>query len=118
MIPAKKRPVSITVVGYLYIVTGAAGFAYHFNEITAQSALRYDGVWVELVRLTAIVCGAYLIRGRNWARNLTLAWMAYHVILSAFHSQMQLAVHSLFLVLLAWLLFRPTAIRYFQTGRG
>ena len=34
----------------------------------------------------AIVCGVFLLRGHNWARWLALAWIAFHVVLSAFHA--------------------------------
>ncbi len=54
----------------------------------------------------------------NWARWLALAWIAYHVILSAFHTLSQLAIHCLLCAILANFLFRPTATRYFRGARG
>lgn len=112
-----KRSISVTIIGCLYIVVGAIGLAYHFTGFKAQHPFQYDIVWVELLGLIAIVCGAYMLRGRNWARWLALAWIAYHVILSAFHTLSELTIHSVFCAILAYFLFRPTATRYFRAVR-
>ena len=112
-----KRPLSLTIIGCVYIVMGAIGFAYHVTEFQAPHPFQNDIVWVELVRLIAIVCGVYLLRGHNWARWLALAWIAYHVVLSAFHTLSELAIHSLFCAILAYFLLRPTAARYFRGER-
>ncbi len=112
-----KRPLSVTIIGCLYIVIGAIGFAYHFTEFKAQHPFQDDFVWIELLRLIAIVCGVYMLRGHNWARWLALAWIAYHVVLSAFHTLSELAIHSLFCAILAYFLLRPTAARYFRGER-
>jgi hypothetical protein len=42
--------------------------------------------------------------------------MAFHVVLSV-NSPRQMAVHSLFLALIAWFLLRPGAMRYFRGPR-
>ena len=112
-----KRPLSVTIIACVYIVMGAIGFAYHFTEFKAQHPFQYDIIWVGLLRLIAIVCGVYMLRGYNWARWLALAWIAYHVILSAFHTPSELAIHILFCAILAYFLFRPTATRHFRAAR-
>lgn len=108
-----QRPLSVTVIGCLYIAMGAIGFAYHFTEFKTRP-FQYDFAWVELLRLMAIACGVYVLRGYSWARWLALAWIGYHVILSAFHTLPELAIHTLFCAVLAYFLFRPTASRYFS----
>ena len=115
--PLPPRPLSVTLIGCVYILTGAIGFAYHFTEFKAQLPLQYDVVWVELLRLTAVVCGVYMLRGRNWARWLALAWIAYHVILSAFHTLFELAFHGLLCAIMAYCLLRAPATRYFRAAR-
>jgi hypothetical protein len=112
-----KRPLSVTLLGFVYIAVGIIGFAYHFPEILARHAFRYEDVWVELVRVLAIVCGAFMLSGRNWARWVALAWIAFHVILSAFHAFGEFAIHCLFCAVIAWFLFRPEAARYFRGAR-
>ncbi|MEO7143460.1 MAG: hypothetical protein ABI165_08145 [Bryobacteraceae bacterium] len=96
---------------------GAIGFAYHFTGLLASDALHNDGLWIELTEFLAIVCGASMLRGHNWARWLALAWIAFHVILSAFHAFPEFAIHCLFFAAIAWILFRPQAARYFRGAR-
>ena len=112
-----KRPPSVTVISCLFAAAGVIGLAYHLTEFKALHPFQYDIVWVVLVRLIAIVCGVYMLRGSNWARWLTLVWIAYHVILSAFHSLSELAAHTLLLCVVAYFLFRPQASAYFR-GAG
>lgn len=107
----KKPPLSVIVVACLYLAVGTIGFAYHFPQLLP---FRYDGVLTELTELVAIVCGAYMFRGYNWARWLAVAWIAFHVILSAFHSLHEFAIHALICALITWSLFYPGAARYFR----
>jgi predicted cobalt transporter CbtA len=114
-----KRPLSITVISFVFAAAGAIGLAYHLIEFKAQHPFQYDIVWVSLVRLTAVVCGMFMLRGSNWARWLTLIWMAYHVVLSGFHSLHEVVVHGLLLAVFAYFLFRPRATEYFHAkGKG
>jgi len=110
-----KRPLSITVIGCLFIAAGLIGFAYHVTEF--KRPVEYEIVWVCLLRLLAILGGVFVLRGHNWARWLLLLWIAYHVILSAFHPLSELVVHSLLFAVVAYLLFRPKASAYFR-GAG
>ena len=109
-----KRPLPVTIIACVYLLMGAIGFVYHFREFTARPTFQYDMLWVELVRFVAIVCGVFLLRGHNWARWLALAWIVFHVVLSAFHTWPELAIHCLFCTVIAWLLFRPDSGRYFR----
>jgi hypothetical protein len=108
-----QRPLTVSILSCLYIAVGAIGFAYHLRELIA---LQPDSVWIELVRSLAILSGAFMLRGRNWARWLALAWMAFHVAIS-FPALPQVAMHALFLAVIAWLLFRPDVLRYFRGRR-
>ncbi len=110
-----RRPISVLLLACLYIAVGAVGFVAHFRDLRGHP---YDGLTVELLELVAVVSGAFLLRGRNWARWLALAWIVFHVILSAFHPWQELAIHSLFCVVIIWILFRPEATRYFRDFRA
>jgi hypothetical protein len=101
----------------VYIGVGTIGFVSHFTEIHARNAIQYDGILIEVVEVLAIVCGAFMLRCHNWARWLAIAWMAFHVVLSAFGAFHEFAVHSLFCAAIVSLLFRPAAVRYFRGGR-
>jgi hypothetical protein len=109
----KKRPVTVLIIAGLYISMGTIGFAYHFREMMA---FQQQSVWIELVRLVAILCGTFMLRGRNWARWLAIAWLAFHVVIS-FPALGQVAFHLLFLVAITWFLFRPDAGQYFHETR-
>ena len=111
------RPRSITVISWLFVTAGVIGLACHATEFKAQRPFEYDFVWVCFVRLFAILCGVFMLRGSNLARWLLLVWIAFHVVLSAFHSLTELAVHSLLLAVIGYFLFRPQASAYFRGAR-
>ena len=104
-----KIPLPVVVVACLYLLVGIGGFVVHFETLRAP-----DGIWVEITECLAIVCGAFLLRARNWARWLAVAWMAFHVAISL-RVLPELAVHGLFLVLIVWCLFYPGAGRFFRS---
>jgi uncharacterized membrane protein HdeD (DUF308 family) len=108
----KRIPVPVILIACLYLAVGIGGFVLHFSDRRAP-----DWIWVEVTEVLAIVCGVFLLRARNWARWLASAWMAFHVIIS-FGELGQLAIHSLFLVLIVWCLFRADASRFFQNTRA
>jgi hypothetical protein len=112
-----KRPLSVTILGCIYIGVGSVGFVYHLREILARHAFHYDDLLVELTEFVAIVCGAFMLPGHNWARWVALAWIAFHVALSAFRAFPEFAIHGLFCAAIAWILFWPEAARYFRHAR-
>ncbi len=113
-----KRPIPVTIIAWVYIATGAVGLVYHFRDLNAGSVFRYDALWIELVRMAAVVCGAFMLRGRDWARWVAVAWIGFHVIVSAFHTLPELAMHCLFFAVIAWFLFRGDATRFFRATAG
>jgi hypothetical protein len=112
-----KRPLSVTILGCLYIGVGTMGFVYHFTELMARKAFHFDILLIEAVEIIAIIGGAFMLRGQNWARWVAFAWIAFHVIVSAFHPFREFAIHLLFCAAIGWLLFRPDASRYFRGAR-
>lgn len=110
-----KRPLSVVVIGWLYIVTGAIGFASHVADLKLHRPVSSDVIWIALVSLLAVVAGVYMLRGRNWARWLAIAWIGFHVVVGALNSWFAFAIHSLLFAAFAYLLFRQDATRYFQT---
>ncbi len=109
-----KHPLSVTILGLIFIAAGTVGIAYHFSEFRLRHPFEYDIIWVTLVRLLAIVSGAYMLRGQNWARWLAIAWIAFHVVISAFHSWNEFAMHAVLLAVFTYILFRPPASKYFH----
>jgi uncharacterized membrane protein YgdD (TMEM256/DUF423 family) len=112
-----KRPLLVTIVGLIFILTGAAGVTLHATEIKLQEQpFHNDAVYALLVSVLALVCGIYLLLRRNWARWIAVAWLVFHVVLSAFHSPRELLIHSALLVVLTYLLFRASSSTYFRAG--
>ena len=108
-----KPPFPVLVLACLYIAIGAIGFVAHFRDSLANPR---DGIWIELTELLAIIAGAFILLGRNWARWLALAWIVFHVVLSIHHPA-ELAIHALICAAIAWVLFNPAATRYFREAR-
>jgi hypothetical protein len=102
-----KRPVSITIISALFFVTGLVGLAYHAKEMRAADPFRSDVIAVLAVRLLAVIGAVYLFQGKNWARWLLVGWLAFHVVLSAFHSASEALMHAVLLAVIAFFLFRP-----------
>ncbi len=113
-----KRPVTVTILACVLILAGAVGIAYHLSDFSTKHPFEYENVVVLLVRVIAIVSGVFLLRGKNWARWLSLAWIGFHLILSFFHNVREVIIHALVFALFAWFLFRPAARAYFLQLRA
>lgn len=114
----KKRPLAVTFVGWLYIVAGAVQTALLLPELHLLHPLQNGAPWIGLVRLSAVLFGFYMLRGRNWARWLAVVWMGGHLILAAFASTQMLVVHGLMFTAIAYLLFRADSRAYFRATRA
>jgi hypothetical protein len=122
-----KRPISITLVSLLFILSGTLGLVYHgwplvhsiFNGSIATWDRRelIETVVILLIRVLAIVGGVFLLKGRNWARWICVGWMAFHVVISFWHDMSSVITHAVLLVLIAILLFRPSVNDYFREAR-
>ncbi len=105
-----KRPLAVTILAWIYIAVGVVSFIYGFP----LHGVHADDLLAESVRLSGIIAGAWMLRGENWARWLAIAWIAFHVGLSAFSSLREMAAHAAFGIVIAVLLFRPNAADYFK----
>ena len=110
----RKRPLAVSILSCLFIVTGVVGLARHLGDYKATQPFEYDLIWILIVELTATVCGAFMLRGANWARWLASAWMAFHVIFSFLHSLREVVVHGLLFAPIAYFLFRAEARAWFS----
>jgi hypothetical protein len=111
-----KRPLAVTIISFLLIATGALGLVFHLTDFRVQHPFQFDIVWISVFRLLAIVGGVYMLRANNWTRWLSITWIAFHVILSFFHSRFELALHSLLCAVIAYFLFRPRTNEYFRAA--
>jgi hypothetical protein len=109
----KRAPLPVIVIAALLILAGLAELAGDFMNRYPLSAGHYESVWIAGVHLLAIVAGAFILRGDNWARWLAIAWMAFHVAISFGHAWQVLAPHAILMVLFAYGLFRADARAWF-----
>jgi hypothetical protein len=119
--PAARRPIpSVIAVGVLFLVLGVLdvyrGIAPLFGS-AASSRLAGDDMLVLAIGVAALIGGANVIRGRNWARWLLAAWMALHVAISV-GQPAQLAAHLVIFGFVAFLLFRSQASECFKATRA
>jgi hypothetical protein len=108
------RPLSVTILSCLFIAAGAFGVAQHAMRINPKHLFAYDGVWIVLVSLVAIVAGVFMLCGKNWARWLIMLWVLFHVIVSVYHPIQQLVVHILLLTITVYFLWRRPATAFFR----
>jgi len=122
-----KRPISITLVSLLFILSGSVGLVYHGWPLVRSTFNGSIATWdrhelieiivISLIRVLAIVGGVFLLKGRNWARWVCVGWMAFHVVVSFWHDMSSVITHAVLLVLIAILLFRPNVNDYFRAAR-
>ena len=115
----KQRPLSITIIGCLFLVTCSVGLMYHLlpqhiGELSGPGSSAHELPWAIAIRLLGVIAGAFILLGHNWARWLLALWVGYHVGLSAFHSLFEVAVHGLLFLLVLFFLFRPKSSEYFR----
>ena len=113
----RKCPISVIIIAALFAAAGGIGLVYHASEFKINGSLQGALLLVCFVRLLALVAAVFMLRGHNWARWLAIVWLAYHIILSAFHNVQQVIVHSLLLGVIAYLLFRPQVSAYFRRAK-
>lgn len=112
-----RRPIAVTVVSWLVIAAGVFGLARGFAGARTLHPFPSDLIWILILDVTWIVCGIFLLRGRNWARWLTLVWMAGHVVIVALYLPKLMAAHVVIFAMIAYLLvFRADVRAYFGGG--
>jgi hypothetical protein len=114
-----KRPPSITVISWIFIVVGSIGLLSSLLSVVNTEASHritdLEAHWmIPVARALALVAGALMLSGFNWGRWLIVVWLAFHVIISLLHSPFELIVHVLLLAVTLYFLFRPPASAYFR----
>ena len=114
----ERRPRPITIISWCFIIFGSIALLsglLPFGEITlAQRVAELKGHWmVHVSRILQIFAGVGLLYGRNWARWLLVAWIAFHIVISALHSTFQLALHVFIFSVILYFVFRRESSAYF-----
>jgi len=108
-----KRPFQVTMLGWLFIAVGILSTIDHL----LKSSLDRSIVPILLVGTIAIVAGVFLLRGARWARWLVLAWLAFHVVVSALNSLSDAMPHVVLLLVVGYFLLGPPTSKYFQRAQ-
>jgi len=76
----------------------------------------FDRWMIAILFLTvsAIVAGVFLLRGARWARWLALAWIAFHVVVSALNSVWDTLPHASLLLVIGYVLLGPATAEYYR----
>lgn len=115
----KRRPRSITIISWFFLIFGSIALISGLVPTSNLSLEQLKGHWmVHLSRLLAMVGGLFMLRGHNWARWLIVAWIAFHIVLSALHSALQLLIHVVIFGVILFFLFRRPASAYFQPQKS
>ena len=110
----EKRPRSVTIISWFFLLFGSIALISGLLPTDNLTLAQLKGHWmVHLSRLAAIVSGLFMLRGHNWARWLLVLWIAFHIILSALHSALQLLIHVAIFSVILFFLFRRHASSYF-----
>lgn len=110
--PVRRRPLLITLLGWMLIAVGALQCVNHAWRI--RPPVHAADLGIPLFELVILACGIYLLRGAGWARWVALAWVGFHIAVSFMNSVSAGLVHSLIFALFAWLLFRPGVNAWFR----
>jgi hypothetical protein len=110
-----NRPISVTVIAILFLAVGVITVVSGASKLVSKGSFA-DGreeLLVLSINTLAIVAGAGLLRGMNWARFLVLGWMAFHVVLSFWHAAFEVALHAFMFAVLWYFLFGRKGQGYF-----
>jgi hypothetical protein len=113
----KQRPFAVTVLSWLFVAIGAVALG-----MDVRFALAHGGGINEAlifpVHALAIVAGAFMLRGADWARWLAVLWMAFHVAITVLNAWRDFAFHAIIFAGVTYLLFRADARAWFHTEKA
>jgi hypothetical protein len=120
-----KRPVSVTVIAWIILVTSAfslAAAAFTINNPMTQELMAKTPVPVPVQYsilffglLISVVSAIFMLRGANWARMLYIVWGAIGLLFGLFTSpaKLMLIPGILIYAIFVFFLLRPKASEYF-----
>jgi hypothetical protein len=111
-----KPPLTILIIGWLFVVVGAAGIIAGFwrSDLFAGGSLHSDDMWAILSGVVALAGGILVLRSIGLGRWMILAWLVFHVVLSWLHTFTELIIHAALLLLIGYFLLRPQASVFFR----
>jgi hypothetical protein len=119
-----KRPLSITVISWIFIAFGGMALLIRLIPPADSSAANriaehpFEFWLTPVIQALALISGVFMLYGFNWARWLLVVWAGYHITLSALHSSLELLVHSLLFAVILYFVFRSQSSAYFRGARA
>jgi hypothetical protein len=122
----KKRPTSVTVIGWILIVMAAlaaVAMPIGLNDPKAREMMKENPIPVPVQLVMSVVgivvmggCGAAILMGKNWARILYAVWSGVGFAVSLVTSPMKLMLIPglIVCVIIIVFLFLPNANAYFS----
>jgi len=123
----KNRPLSVTIIGWLFIVLGVITFLAGLQpfikiitegdipSLTSHEIL--DLALASITRLLAIIAGTFVLYGFNWARWLLVIWMGFHIVISFQGTLWIIIFHCVIFGSITYFLFRPAVSTWFKTRK-
>lgn len=123
----EKRPLSLTIIGWFLVVTSLFSLysvlTMGSNELAMRMlddmgvSLRFQQAMGVIGTIIALVCAYGIFKGLPWSRVLYVGWGIIGLAIGFFTSPMRsvLILSLIFLAVIAYFLFRPTADRWFAT---
>jgi phosphate/sulfate permease len=121
----EKRPLSLTIIGWLLVVTGLFGLYSSLtigsNEVAMRMiedmgvSLRFHQALGIVGCIIALACAYGVFKGLPWSRVLYVCWGVISLVIGVFTSPIPsaLIVGAIVLAVFAYFLFRPAADRWF-----
>lgn len=125
-----KRPTSVTVIGWLLIVTSVISVATSFfsldnpiaQELMAKNSLPLSVQYAMLFGglIITVIAGAAMLKGFVWGRTLYIAWSIIGLVVGLFTSPVKMALipGAVALAVIAYFLYRPNAAAWFNPRRA
>jgi len=125
-IASDKRPKSITVISWLLIVLALISLVVSTvtlnmpmtKALMAKSPVPLSIQYIMLYAglLTTVICGAFMLKGKNWARLLYTTWGLVSFIFSLATTPVKATLIPSLVVfaIILFFLFRPRANEYFK----
>jgi hypothetical protein len=121
----KTRPRSVTIVSWTFIVFGGlalvVGLLPRVDEAAGlrmaefRSKYPVQSVLLYVSPVLAVLCGVFMLRGRNWARWVFVIWFGQNIIGSIWRSPVVNFLPGALFFFAVYLLFRPRATRFFRS---
>ena len=109
-----KRPLAVTLVGWLFVIVGAGTLTYFGSQFVALRSFPQDLILACAVDAMALAGGLLVLHANNLGRWLVIGWLGFHVGLSIVHATHDVVVHSVLFILIVVALTRAEARAYFR----